>query len=557
MTREARSTAKPLLTSAEVARLAGVTRAAVSNWRRRYADFPQPAGGGPGSPLYPLDEISAWLERQRKGNEVTGEVLLWQALRTEYGDDMVAAVTAVARFLRGDQEAQISAEIAAMVGELASDIGADAVVRGLAERLLDAECRTGSDHVTPPLLVKALTHLAKAASDTAPRSILDPACGTGTLLLSLATLGDPASTALRGQEIDPGLAALTRERARATGWIDVQIEVADSLRKDQWPSLHADLVACNPPTAAPDWGREQLLLDPRWEMGTPPRAENELAWLQHCYAHTAPGGHAMIIMPTSVAYRRAGRRIRAELVRRGVLTQVTALPAGMAAVHAQPVHVWHLRRPRATADTATHVRMADLTANPVDGPWDPQPERVVDMPLVELLDDTVDLSPSSYVGTVQHDYPTEYAAARHELAILARELIHMLPALEPGDGAGTLEGPTVSLADLARAGLVDLDAEIPTSTSEQLDTDFLQGFLRSPANTRRSTSASGTFRMDTRAARIPQMPVDRQRRYGSTFRSLDEFEQRARQLSELISQALTLARQGLGNGALEPSAPDD
>jgi phage terminase Nu1 subunit (DNA packaging protein) len=57
----------PLVTGSEIARIAGVTRAAVSNWRRRYDDFPAPAGGGANSPLFDLDAVQAWLDKQRKG----------------------------------------------------------------------------------------------------------------------------------------------------------------------------------------------------------------------------------------------------------------------------------------------------------------------------------------------------------------------------------------------------------------------------------------------------------------------------------------------------------
>lgn len=33
------------MTAAEISRIAGVTRATVSNWRRRHDDFPAPSGG--------------------------------------------------------------------------------------------------------------------------------------------------------------------------------------------------------------------------------------------------------------------------------------------------------------------------------------------------------------------------------------------------------------------------------------------------------------------------------------------------------------------------------
>lgn len=108
------------------------------------------------------------------------------------------------------------------------------------------------------------------------------------------------------------------------------------------------------------------------------------------------------------------------------------------------------------------------------------------------------------------------------------------------------------MADLARAGLVAYADPEPESASDQLDTDYLQGFLRSTANTRRSTSSSGTFRLDGRGARIPQMDIGDQRRYGAAFRALQEFEERMRTVAELSRKAAALARDGLSNGALTP-----
>ncbi|MFG2847106.1 hypothetical protein ACGF12_28610 [Kitasatospora sp. NPDC048296] len=51
------------------------------------------------------------------------------------------------------------------------------------------------------------------------------------------------------------------------------VACGDSLRHDQFPGLRADLVVCEPPVGVVDWGREDLLRDPRWELGVPARAE--------------------------------------------------------------------------------------------------------------------------------------------------------------------------------------------------------------------------------------------------------------------------------------------
>ncbi|BFO17229.1 hypothetical protein SHKM778_36170 [Streptomyces sp. KM77-8] len=214
---------------------------------------------------------------------------------------------------------------------MASGGSAADVVNGLAERFTDSVRRAGSEQVTSPRVVRAVRHFAgDVAADAV---LLDPACGIGTLLFAL---GAGPGARRHGQEADPRSARLAQARADLAGLTRTEIAQGDSLRADRWPGLKADLVVCDPPVSDTDWGREELLLDPRWELGTPSRAEGELAWLQHAYAHTAPGGRVVMVMPASVAYRKAGRRIRAELVRRGILTQVTALAPGTAAAHSSP-----------------------------------------------------------------------------------------------------------------------------------------------------------------------------------------------------------------------------
>ncbi|MFF8309712.1 N-6 DNA methylase [Streptomyces lydicus] len=540
--------AGPLVTGSEIARLAGVTRAAVSNWRRRYDDFPPPAGGGVNSPLFDLAEVQAWLARQHKGQEVSVEVQLWQALRGIYGDDMVGGLVDVARLLaEGKAPEELPADVVRLAGGLAGSGGAAEAVSALAERFTDSVRRAGSDRVTSPRIVRAVRHFAgEVASDA---TLFDPACGIGSLLLAVGSEQGPRRC---GQESEARSALFAQLRADLTGHTGASIVTGDSLRDDGWTDLKADLVVCDPPVGEPDWGREDLLLDSRWEFGIPSRAEGELAWLQHAYAHTAPGGRVLMVLPASVAYRKAGRRIRAELVRRGALTQVTALPSGTAASHALPVHIWHLRRPRALGDAVTSVRMVDLTASDPDGSLEPFPEQVAEVSLIDLLDDVVDLTPGRHVEDSHRDYAVEYQTLRGELTEQARLLAELLPALVAGDGPSSLDGPTVSVADLVRAGLVEYGDPEPVSVSDQLDTDYLQGFLRGEANARRSTSTSGTFRLDGKGARIPQMDITEQRRYGAAFRALQEFEERARRVAELSRDATALARDGLDNGALAP-----
>jgi type I restriction enzyme M protein len=77
-------TDSPLLNLTDIARLAGVSRTVVFNWRKRHTDFPQPVAEPASGPVFNRDEIAAWLERRRpraaKSVQPLGfEAKLWQA----------------------------------------------------------------------------------------------------------------------------------------------------------------------------------------------------------------------------------------------------------------------------------------------------------------------------------------------------------------------------------------------------------------------------------------------------------------------------------------------
>jgi type I restriction enzyme M protein len=86
-----------MLTLTEIARLAGVNRSAVANWRDRHADFPKPISAPASGPLYDRAEIKAWLATKRP------EVLRPLFIPSErHFQDKVAFIWAVADLLRGD-----------------------------------------------------------------------------------------------------------------------------------------------------------------------------------------------------------------------------------------------------------------------------------------------------------------------------------------------------------------------------------------------------------------------------------------------------------------------
>ncbi|MFJ8044440.1 N-6 DNA methylase [Kitasatospora sp. NPDC096147] len=529
---------RPEVTAAEIARLAGVGRAAVSNWRRRHADFPQPAGGSESSPTFRLDQVERWLRGQGKLAELPLPEQVWRLLEVlrDPGDpaahpaaalpwagafllllhrepaawaaladapDHTLAVElprtvrkvttgalgpeATAGLALTDLAGATHLDLARLLARLADGPGPVAGYEQLLTRYAEANPRLAGP--TPPEAAALLAALV----DERATAVLDPACGLGPLLLAA-----PAAGRRLGQERDGVHAALALLRlalhtpADAPGPLGLDLRPGDALRADAHPGLAADAVLCQPPYNERDWGHEELQYDPRWLAGpVPPRGESELAWVLHCLAHTAPGGLAALLLPPTVASRRAGRRVRAELLRTGALRAVVALPAGAAPPYGVPLHLWVLRRP-VPGDDFRHLLLLDAagavagagaeggrervdrpalhrtvldawrafdTAAAGRGPLPadlPGVHRAV--PAIELLDDETDLAPARHLPPAA---PVESPdGLTHRQQRLAERLAGVagavagLPAVRPA--AASAPQSTVTVGELARSGALEV-----------------------------------------------------------------------------------------------------
>jgi hypothetical protein len=496
------------LTSAGIARLAGVGRAAVSNWRRRHGDFPKPVGGTETSPTFELTAVERWLRDQGKLATVPLRERAWQqadghpagiptALRiagsllllirerpglsvaytggpgspfaARLPADMSAALTA--RFgtrhpVLLPDSLDSALPLLRATAELALETGAGPAYEFLLGRYLDANPRQSS--LTP----SGPAELMAALAGGPPGSVFDPACGTGSLLRAAS-----ATETVHAQESDPELAALAALRlALATDpAVRIRVRTGDSLRADAFSAMAADAVLCHPPFNDRSWGHDELGYDPRWEYGFPARTESELAWLQHALAHVRDNGTVVMLMPPAVASRRSGRRIRADLLRRGALRAVIALPAGAAPPYGIPLHLWVLRRPGAEPRPAPNLLLVDASAVPAQGAekaaWHTVRAAVLEawqtfdrlgttegrrgisraLPVIELLDDDVDLAPARHLPPPSATGgAAELDAVRDRLAATLRRTAELAPA--PAAHGEPARWPTTSIGELARAG---------------------------------------------------------------------------------------------------------
>ncbi|MFI9720633.1 N-6 DNA methylase [Streptomyces sp. NPDC052396] len=518
------------VTAAGIARLAGVGRAAVSNWRRRHLDFPQPIGGTDTSPTFDLGDVEQWLRHQGKLAEVPLSERVWQqltghpagaltALRyagsvlllirdrstawlelaalsdLKLAEALPTALESVLAARLGEAhpvavptpaELAISTALVRGAAELAAARGTAPVFEFLLSRHFDANPRQNA--VTPPGPAELMAAIGQGAMDRQrPRTVLDPACGTGALL-SAAEPASPAS-AVFGQEADPDLAALSALRLALQTDAQVRMRAGDSLRADAFGELAVDTVLCHPPFNERNWGHEELAYDPRWEYGFPARTESELAWIQHALARLRDGGTAVLLMPPAAASRRSGRRIRADLLRRGALRAVIALPAGAAPPYGIPLHLWVLRRPGAQPSPGPRLLLVDTSDLAPAGrdklPWqavrtaaldaweefdrtgtvEEQPGRRRSLPVIELLDDDVDLAPARHLPPVAAGGGVADLAGIHDRLTAALRRTGELAPVPPAAPDEPARWPTTTVGELARAGALVLRAGGPGATS--------------------------------------------------------------------------------------------
>lgn len=454
----------------DIARLVNVGRAAVSNWRKRYADFPQPVGGTASSPLFSLREVEEWLRRNGKSFHVSPADRLWHQIKD---DDL-------------------------RLGERVAEAGRTtdrATFEFLYERYVEAHSR--QLNVTPNDIAKLMVELAGAVEGT----VADPACGTGTLLKT-------ASGTLQGQELDPTNAAIARLRLP-----EAEIVTGDSLRHNMLGE--ADAVVCDPPFHDRSWGHDELVGDPRWAYGLPPRGEPELAWVQHCLALAKPGGRVAILMPAAAASRRPGKRIRGNLLRAGALRAVITVPGGR--------DIWVLRRPLPSERPPELVLL-------LEEPGDLEPNT----PIIDLLDDHVDLSPARHRKV---DVATAFLQARERF---------LVPA--PPDLRATTCSMT-TIGDLVKNAPGTTTVTSPTGSSydidpTRLDPAFLSGLLRAAL----ARTPTGSSRLDLRRTPAPDLPLADQRRYGAAFEQLKAMEEAFGQATQLVK----LGFEGLLGGQIGP-----
>ena len=182
----------------------------------------------------------------------------------------------------------------------------------------------------------------KTGKKTKLDSVLDFACGSGSLLLNVRKrMGPHGIGKIYGQESNITTYNLARMNMLLHGMKDSEFEIfhGDSLEND-WEMLrepnpakkpHFDAVVANPPFSFRWELNEAVGEDMRFKnYGVAPKAAADFAFLLHGFHYLKDEGVMAIILPHGVLFRGgAEERIRTKLLTDGNIDTVIGLPANL------------------------------------------------------------------------------------------------------------------------------------------------------------------------------------------------------------------------------------
>lgn len=419
------------LSASDIANLAGVSRGAVSNWRRRHDDFPKPIKDAEGVE-FDAREVREWLTSY--GYEIKtpdADDLLWSIaiavrdqLETTPFSHLVTALFAVRKH---EQKPLAETKIEVAFSKVSAQLGLeypDQFVKSLAaleesgrfdevQAVIDSIPVEDFGEVADKLLERRGFGRSFEASGLNPASsrvlaravgqlpenatVLDLACGrAGTLFDVAAKQDSPAK--LYGSDVFETSLNVARLRAYLHE-IPATLKSADVLNEDPFPGLKADAVVIEAPFGMRH-EFDRAIADPRWLV--PPRSiSTDIAWVQLAASYLSDGGRGYVLTSTVPLFKSGAiQHTRVELVRSGLVEAIVALPRGLAEGTSIATVVWILSR-NSTRDQILFIDATDEDADEIEiAKWLADPEsapKSQSVPVRELLAGDVNLNPQMWV----------------------------------------------------------------------------------------------------------------------------------------------------------------
>lgn len=166
------------------------------------------------------------------------------------------------------------------------------------------------------------------------KSIYDPTCGSGSLLLRVAKEVDEVNN-FYGQELNRTTYNLARMNMILHGvhYRKFDIKQEDTLEHPQHLEHRFEAIVANPPFSA-KWSSNQLFMsDDRFSQygKLPPASKADFAFVQHMVHHLAENGNMALVLPHGALFRGGAERlIRKYLIgEKNYLDAIIGLPANV------------------------------------------------------------------------------------------------------------------------------------------------------------------------------------------------------------------------------------
>jgi type I restriction enzyme M protein len=219
--------------------------------------------------------------------------------------------------------------------------------------------KKAGEFYTPQQVSKVLAQLVIQGKDKL-KSVYDPTCGSGSLLLRVAKeVGEVSS--FYGQEMNPTTYNLCRMNMimHDVHYKRFDIKNEDTLGKPQHEDMRFEAIVANPPFSA-NWNANPLFMsDDRFSAygKLAPSSKADFAFVQHMIHQLADNGTMACVLPHGVLFRGAAEgHIRKFLIEdRNYLDAVIGLPANIFYGTSIPTCIMVLKKERTHKDNILFI----------------------------------------------------------------------------------------------------------------------------------------------------------------------------------------------------------
>lgn len=192
--------------------------------------------------------------------------------------------------------------------------------------------KKAGEFYTPQEVSEILSEIV-VTGKTRLKSVYDPTCGSGSLLLRTARGGN--ADTIYGQEKNPTTFNLCRMNMLLHGikYKDFEIHNGDTLENDELDEHQFDAVVANPPFSAEWTAAEKFNNDDRFSKAgvLAPKSKADYAFILHMLYHLNDGGTMACVAPHGVLFRGAAEgKIRRFLIeKKNYIDAIIGLPANI------------------------------------------------------------------------------------------------------------------------------------------------------------------------------------------------------------------------------------